>query len=444
MTVMADGRQADVSLPAQQPVVTLIPQLRALLSLKAEPPGGPWTLSTTAHGILNPERSLDDAGIIDAAVVHLTPPQEAPEPPFVEDVVDEAAARLDGARTVGEGLEWVGDARVAGMSALAAAVLVFSALLCTTVADSGPLVFAVLIILGVVTTGLTRLLPRRGGMFTALAGVPVWALAGWCGSMNWGYDPVVTVAVSTVGVGIAFLPFTLLGGRYLAVGIAGGVLGSSSLLVVILVVVGLPLDRTIAVTTVLLLVVIGLAPQFAVANSGLVDLIRAEERAEQVRRAGLTRSVAVGQSLVSGIAAGTAVAASVAVAVLLLQPGVPAPALGATTALIFALRSRAFTRAEHVFPILVVATTGLATAAAVTPPRLGLAAVGGTFLTTGLLVAAVVAILALSAIRLGDITAVRLSRMANALETIAMILLVPLVFLVFDAYDFARRLVACC
>lgn len=442
VTVVADGRQADVSLPAQQPVVTLIPQLCALLSLKLERPGGPWTLSTTAHGILNPQRSLDDVGIADADIVHLAPPREAPEPPFVEDVVDEVAARLDNARQPGEGLEWKGDARVAGCCALAAVMLAFSVLLLTTGLESGPFRLVALVMVGLVAGGLARMLRARGGVFIAIAGVSAWALAGWCGAESGALGPLESVVFGAVGAGLACTSFPLLGRRYLGVGIAGVVLTLFALLTLTLAALGLSLDRTAAVTTVFVLVIVGVAPQIAVGNSGLVALLRAEERAEQVERTSVTRSVDTGRSLLGGIIAGAAVVESATVVVLLLHPDASAPALGVVVALVFALRSRVFTRVEQVVPMLVVATVGLATATMAMSRWLGLTAGGGALLGVGLLLVAVLLILACGVAKPTEITAARLRRTANTVEATAVVLLVPLVLLVFDTYDYVRGLVA--
>ena len=89
-------------------------------------------------------------------------------------------------------------------------------------------------------------------------------------------------------------------------------------------------------------------------------------------------------------------------------------------------------------PMLVVAVAGLVTAASAAPRWLGTTAAGGPLPATGLLLLALVVMLAQSVVQLEDITAVRLRRVATAVEATAVVLVVPLVLLVFNAYDFVR------
>src|SRR5262249_61416072 len=113
----------------------------------------------------------------------------------------------------------------------------------------------------------------------------------------------------------------------------------------------------------------GLAPQLALARSGLVRVLHAEETGEQVARADLASAVHRGQATLTGAIAGVAVVAALAAIVLITSGTWFAAALGLALAVMFALRSRAFTRTGQVWPMLLPLPVA-AVAAAVAVPRL--------------------------------------------------------------------------
>ncbi len=454
VTVVGDERQVDVSLPAQQPVLTLVPQLCSLLSLRAERPGSPWTVATIAGGILDPRRTLDDAGITDADVLYLAPPAEAPEPPFVEDVVDEVGAQLDNASRLSEGVEWKGTSRVVGCAALGAAVLAGLAWLLALPALDRASAAAALVAVGLLAAALGRPLRDRGAAWLAGAGALAWTLAGWTlgglalGDRAVGEQGVAFTEVAAfrgwttaAGAGIGLVTFWLAGRRWHSLGAAGLALAPPALLAALLDVV-LPADRVAAVMVVVALVVAGVAPQLAVANAGLVPLLRTAERGTRVTRSTLVDVVRRGQVVLTGVVPGNALVAAIAVAVLLASGGVAGPALGAVSGLVFALRSRAFTRSAQVLPMLAVLAAAATTTAVTLPAKVQLSGRAAVW-TTGIgLLLVGVAIVGLGVGQLGDVAAARLRRVFDVLEVVAVIAVLPLVLAVFHTYGWVRHFVS--
>lgn len=443
VTVVGEGRQIDVSLPAQQAVLTLVPQLRALLSLRAERPGAPWTVATIANGILDPRRTLDDAGITDADVLYLAPPAEAPAPPFVEDVVDEVGVQLDTASGLAEGVEWQGTSRVAGCCALSAAVLAVLAILVFLGPADRVTIVAVLAGLGVLTAALCWPLRDRGAVWLAATSALSWTLAGWVA------EPAAAGAGSAtargwstaIGAGIGLTAFWLAGRRWHSLAALSVPLVPLSFLAALLQ-VGLPADRAAAVVLVLTLVVAGLAPQLAVAGAGLVPLLRTAEQGSRVTRSTLRGAVARGQVVLTGVVAGNALVAAVAVTVLLSSEGAAGPALGALGGVVFGLRSRAFTRSAQVLAMLVVPAAAGVSAAVALPGWAALSGQGAMWSAGAGILAVSLGIVGLGVAELDEVTAARLRQLFDVVEAVLVVAMLPLTLAVFDAYAWVRAVVS--
>ncbi|MGH3933247.1 MAG: type VII secretion integral membrane protein EccD [Pseudonocardiaceae bacterium] len=441
VTVVGEGRQIDVSLPAQQPVLTLVPQLRALLSLRAERPGAPWTVATIANGILDPRRTLDDAGITDADVLYLAPPAEAPAPPFVEDVVDEVGAQLDDASQYTEGVEWQGTSRVTGCCAVGAAGLAVLAILVFRGPADRVTIVAALAGLGLLTAALCWPLRDRGAAWLAAASALSWTLAGWVAEPTAAGSAAGRGWWTAIGVGIGLAAFWLAGRRWHSLAAMSVPLVPFSFLAAALQ-VGLPADRAAAVVLVLALVVAGLAPQLAVAGAGLVPLLRTAEQGYRVTRRTLRNAVARGQVVLTGAVAGNALVAAIAVTVLLSAEGAAGPALGALGGVVFGLRSRAFTRSAQVLAMLVVPAAAAVTAAIALP---GWAALSGQAAMwsagAGILVVSL-GIVGLGIAELDEVAAARLRQLFDVVEAVLVVAMLPLTLAVFDAYAWVRAVVS--
>ncbi|XTZ17750.1 EsaB/YukD family protein [Micromonospora echinospora] len=429
VTVVADGRSLDVSLPAARPLVELLPQLCDLLSLAPQVTGR-WTLSTPASGGLDPRRSLDEAGVVDAQTLYLTPPEQAALPPFVDDVVDEVQSTVDG-----DGSEWSGAARAAGCAALAGVVvLVLTYVLATTTAPQTAVALAVVAVAAALTG---RLLRDSGGHLLVAAAVPAWSLALTTAARLAGWDTPAQVTVGVVGAGAGTALVALTGDRWYGVAAGGVTLASFGVAGTALLTAGLDPVRTAAVGAVLVVFAVGLAPQLALDSSRLVELLRMQEESRWVGRHLIEAAVRRGEAVLRGAVTGIAAAAVGTALVLLTGDGLPEVFLGGVLGLVFALRSRIFTRRGQVVPMLVVPVlvatvllvdgVGLLTSAGA--GRVWLLVAGGG--------AAVAVLLRAGRPRLDEVAAARTRQLLDLVEVVAVVSLVPLVIAVFGGFAWA-------
>ncbi|MEV0330294.1 EsaB/YukD family protein [Micromonospora echinospora] len=429
VTVVADGRSLDVSLPAARPLVELLPQLCDLLSLAPQATGR-WTLSTPASGGLDPRRSLDEAGVVDAQTLYLTPPEQAALPPFVDDVVDEVQSTVDG-----DGSEWSGAARAAGCAALAGVVvLVLTYVLATTTAPQTAVALAVVAVAAALTG---RLLRASGGHLLVAAAVPAWSLALTTAARLAGWDTPAQVTVGVVGAGAGTALLALTGDRWYGVAAGGVTLASFGVAGTALLTAGLDPARAAAVGAVLVVFAVGLAPQLALDSSRLVELLRMQEESRWVGRHLVEAAVRRGEAVLRGTVTGIAGAAAGAALVLLTGDVPSGVLLGGVLGLVFALRSRIFTRRGQVVPMLVVPVVvatvllvdgvGLLTSAGA--GRVWLLVAGGG--------AAVAVLLRAGRPRLDDVAAARTRQLLDLVEVVAVVSLVPLVIAVFGGFAWA-------
>ncbi len=208
VTVVADGRELDVSLPAARPIGEVLPQLCALLSVA--PPGawGSWSLSNVS-GAIDSRGSLDDAGVVDADVLYLTMPEETPAPPFVEDVAEEIRTKLDA-----DGSEWSGRSRRVGASAVAATAVIglVPVVLRLPLVPAGRL--GALAGVGLGVTLLAWLLRGHGGAFLLGAALPAWVLAGVVALPPRLAGAPMDLVAGVTGAGVGLLAFAVLGARW--------------------------------------------------------------------------------------------------------------------------------------------------------------------------------------------------------------------------------------
>lgn len=429
VTVLADERSLDVSLPADRPLVELLPQLRDLLSLGPQTTGA-WAVSTVTAGTIDQRRSLQEAGVLDADVLYLTPPQEAAAPPVVDDVADQVRSTLDE-----NGSEWAGDARVYGCAALAGlALLVATAAVLAMPLTTGGRA-ALLADLGGSAAIAGWLLRGRGGDFLLAAAVPAWTLAGLqlARLAGWGSPAPFTAALA--GAAVGFVALALAGRRWSAAAAAGAAVLPFGLLATALAATDLGPVRIAAVGAVLAVFGVGLAPQFALARSRLVGMLRAEERGSPAGRESVLRAVGRGQAALTGAVAGIATVAAVAAAALMTGRQWAGVLLGLLLGLVFALRARAFTRTGQVLPMLVPPVVAAAAALVAVPRGLGASPVVATWLAFGGPVVLILVLVAAGRARLDEVGAARLRQLFDVVEVLAVLALVPLTVAVFGGFD---------
>ena len=117
ITVIADHRHVDLRVPSDEPVASLLPQLRELIFDGAENLATPsaTTVLTTALGVVvEASQSFRDAAIPDGARLYLRDQAAIPASPEVYDVASFAAESTERSAVL-----WSGPVRTAGLAAVA-------------------------------------------------------------------------------------------------------------------------------------------------------------------------------------------------------------------------------------------------------------------------------------------------------------------------------------
>ncbi|HET8590373.1 MAG TPA: type VII secretion integral membrane protein EccD [Nakamurella sp.] len=437
VTVVGGARQVDVSLPADEPLSAQLPTLLRLLSVPSAPSPVRWALSTPEIGVIARDRSLDDAGVLDGTVLHLTPLAQAARPPFVDDVEGAAAEAVTELAPA-----WAGPARRSGIGVLLAVLLAVAVLRCgfagSPVGWAGAAVTAILALL------VGAMIREPGGAAAALVCAPALAVVALqVGGPAEGEYYGVAVPLATLGAGAGALAAGLVRrwpGMRVA-GVTAVVLGGVATIGARL---GLQPDRVAGLVLLLAVIGVGLAGQFALGGAGLVNLMRLDEDGERVPRQTVQQAVRRGQSAATGLVWCCALLAGAAVAVLAVAPGSGAPdwinrVLAAVGGLIFAVRSRMFTRARQVLPMLLTAVLAAAAIALAASGWLGLTGRPAPLLSLALLALLVAVLVASGLAELPEVPRARMRRMLDLLDALAVLALVPLLVLLFAAIPAVQR-----
>lgn len=471
VTVVGDGRQIDISLPAEAPLVEQIPTVLRLLSVPVATVPVRWRLAAPEFGALDPATSLDRVGVLDGAVLHLTEAASAPLPPFVDDVETAVADLVADTMPA-----WSGPARTDVIGALLSVVL--SLALVVAVFAPAAAGWPALLLIAVAGPAIGRRAPGRGGWAAALVAVPAAAVLvlmvptaypRLLGSAVTSAASDPTSVAADAGGRAALLPagfgvvlgwhgiaLAVIAGGALALAAVGavrrapGVVVAALLSVVVAVAallclrLGLPADRTAALALVVAVVLSGLAGQLALGGAGLVDLMVADERGEPVPRQRVVSAVRRGLALVTGVVWVAALVAAAACWVLVTHrtgagSAWQAPAVGVLGGVIFGLRSRMFSRAHQVGTMLLVVTVAAAAAALVAPRWLGLDATTGPRVSLGLLAVLALVVLGTGRRSLREVAGARVQRGLERLELLAVLALVPGLVLLFQVIPTVQR-----
>jgi type VII secretion integral membrane protein EccD len=428
LSVVADGRQLDASLPASRPIVEFLADLVGLLSLPLASSSAGYVLSSPSRGPMPGGRTLDDLGVLDGEVLFLTVEEAAAESPMIDDVLGAIATVADR-----RAAPWAGAARDAVTTCLLAALGVVSAGVLALLSDqvlSGGLSAILAVALDIAAFALRR----RFGLVLAWSALPVAGAAGWQSAQAASAD--VRLAAGAGALAVASAVAGLVSHRSIAVVTAGVTTALAA--VGIGVGRGLGADRTALAAWSALALVLGLAllPGLALSTSGLVGLVRQAEAGDPVARAVVERRVAWGQAMVNGLTFAIGTVAALTAGVLVVAGRPFQAALGLLIGLVFLLRSRGFTPAGQVGFIL-LAPISAAVALAIALPRwtqvsdadgrLGWAA-AGSLLVVGLVAVG-------GYVRLGEIAGARLSRLYDRVDPIAILLVVPAVLLAQNVFS---------
>jgi type VII secretion integral membrane protein EccD len=436
VTVTGEDRQVDVSLPAAGPVAEQLPMVLRLLSVPPAPTPRRWVLSTPELGVLPRDRSLDESGILDGMVLHLTEAQDAAESPFVDDV--EAAAG-DSAATIAA---FTAENRRSGIAGLLAVILAVACLVSALAPNPLSWLGAALTAMLALTIG--ALVAQRGGAFAAALAVPAAAIMVYAVEPKPdGFTGADLMLVLTAG-SLALVGYGLV--RQASAATAGGIAATVlSIAGWVGLYSGLPAYRMAGLLVLLAIVGCGLAGQWALGGAGLVNLLVADERGEKVPRLAVTESVRRGEAIATGVVWACSLAAAISLLVLMRTqlPGSRAwipPVFGAVAAVVFGLRSRMYSRLRQVTPMLGVTVIGAAAVAGMVPTWTSMTSPqGSAAVTLGLLLLAAVVLAATGFSSLTEVPRARSRRLLEGLEFLAVLAVVPGLILLFDSIGAMQR-----
>ncbi|MFI8926252.1 type VII secretion integral membrane protein EccD [Streptomyces sp. NPDC053474] len=428
VTLVGERRRVDLVLPSREPVGLLLPEILRLLGDQVgERPQLRYLVGVDGTALAQ-DATLESAGVADGAVLRLVRAEDAPSAPVVHDVTDEAADDVDvralrwgpRARSVVCGVAAVTWALVAGVLArqeFAAGRAGVGLLAAAAVAGAG----------GVVCGRL-----RRTAIAAALIGMTgvLGALGAWClaDADGWSTPERLAAVGGALTCALLLLGWCTPLGRGAFVG-GGALLGCLTAWEIAL---GARGDggavRAGAVLAVLSVVVLGVLPRLALMTSGLSGLDDRRSAGVSVSRYQVGVALAVthrGLALASLVFAGSA---AVAAALVLGEVSVWSVLLAVATALVLALRARAFPLVGEVAALLAAAGVVVARLAWVWLDQSG--AAGPLALLAGLVAAPLLVL----AVRPAEHVRVRLRRAGDLLESVGVIALVPLLLGVFGVY----------
>ncbi|MGV2915073.1 type VII secretion integral membrane protein EccD [Streptomyces alfalfae] len=432
VTLVGELRRVDLVLPSQEPIGLLLPEVLRLVGDQTAERPMLRHLVTADGSALAHDSTLESAGVPDGAVLRLVRAEDAPSAPVVHDVTDEAADDLDvrawrwrpAARRVVAGLTTVVWAVAGGLLARrdVEAAAVGNALL--GAAGVAALVGALLGWLR--RAGLAATLIVTAG---ALGVLGTWTLAD---AHAWSGAPLLAGTAASLAVALLLLGWFSPLGRGALIG-AGALVGCLVAWEAAIALQGgagtsgeqARVGALLAVTSV---VVLGVLPRLALMASGLSGLDDRRSGGTSVSR------YRVGTALTAthrGLALATVVlsaSASAAGVLVLRAPTVWTVLLAVVTAVVLALRARAFPLVAEVVALLAGATAVVVALMVVWLARA--AAVG----PLAVLVALALAPLVVLAVEPAEHVRVRLRRMGDVVESVGVIAMLPLVIGAFGVY----------
>lgn len=360
ITVSGARRRADLVLPSDEPVGLLVPDLVAMVGVRAVDGPGAYQLATADGTVLDPAASLHDARVPDGAVVRLDTVAEAPPVPILHDVTDHVSDDADAkwGRWDPTALRWTATAVVVA-GAVAAAFLVGNFARAGLIAAGGIVVLAGAAMASGAARGEASANPSRwraagvavawAGTGVALVGCAV-AVATVAGRFALAAD-VVAVALAVIGVAT---------GHRRAAALGAGMLGGQLVLWWALYLAGLPTGRLAAVVAVVTTGLLGLLPRVAIAISGLAALDDRQVADEPVTRLAAQTAVDAAHRGLALATIATAASAGLAGWLLAGSANPWAQALAGITALTLLLRLRAFPLTVEVIALVCAALVAIA------------------------------------------------------------------------------------
>ncbi|WP_425579647.1 type VII secretion integral membrane protein EccD [Streptomyces coacervatus] len=425
VTLVGERRRVDLVLPSQEPIGRLLPEVMRLLDDQVGARPQTRHLVAVDGTVLDPDATLESAGVVDGAVLRLVRVEDAPSAPVVHDVTDEAADDLDvrawrwrpAARRAVAGGATVGWALGAAFLARQEFAAQSVGVVLLVVAGLGVVAGAVFGRAGV--RGLAATLVVTGG---ALGVFGAWSLGD---AQDWS-GPVRLAGVA----GVVALALLLLGwcsplGRGgvfgAAAAVGGGVCWECALAFQ-------PAGRAGALLAVISVVALGLLPRLALMASGLSGLDDRRSGGASVSRYQVSTALAATHRGLALATIATAVSAAVAGVLVLRTTTVWTVLLTVAVALVLALRARAYPLVPEVVALLAASAVVVMRLAWVWLER------SGTAGPLAVLVVLAVVPLAVLVVQPPEHVRVRLRRFGDVLESVGVIALFPLVLGVFGVY----------
>ena len=429
LTIIGSHRKAQMVVPGDEPIGSLIPRLMHLLDEKVGAVSRPLCLVRSTGEQLDTTLSIGQQRIFDGEILRLVREDAAPPPPEVADVTDVLAD------TYAERADLWGTSAKRAVSALAIAGGVA---LLGTAASEYPLIASGAWLALVLCAAITG---RVGARWIAVCSTA--AAVGLS----------VPLGVAVAGAGIAegslviveqVFSASLLVWAALAIGVGaglsrrsvwwGGVIGAAlSALPLGLAAAGLTALQSVGVTAVVATVICGLLPWYAMSASGLTGLDDQVVEGRLMRRDSVLVTVYGAYSTLTWSTVAVAVPLGLSAGVLLAAPtsgSAPdgwAIGLGAATVLVTASRTRA----------MPLKTQGWALWAAV----ISALTIGATMqsLLQPWAVAAIIVALVIAAVIAGGVSPAphqraSLRRVGNFVEPVAVVAMLPLLVGMFGVY----------
>lgn len=264
LTFFGSRRTADIVLPDDEPVGTLLPEVLDLLD---EPPApdGALSLVTTVGDVIDPDLSLQTQDIAQGTMLRVVATDDAPQSPEIADVTDTVSLARASRRDV-----WTPLATITAASAGAAITSFYTA---WAWAGLAPQSIPILLATSLALLVLSVLSVRRGakGPAAVLAAVTVATAVSALGAATVDLSPVLRLCVVLGALWLVIGGVLGVGARRPSA-IAGAVLALGNVLAVGAATVLLPsADPTLVATLTAIanLVVLGFLPGIAAAASGL-------------------------------------------------------------------------------------------------------------------------------------------------------------------------------
>lgn len=434
VTVVTSERTIDLALPSGLPLSDVVPQvLRYAAPDRADAGPLTWTLARLGGSSLALTQTLQDAGVLDGEVLELRAQADDVRPALVEDVRDAVEDSVDAAGGV-----W--STRTTGSFVVVGASLVLLALglvgLVLWLLDGSDLLSGVpagvsVVVLLALTAWAGRLGREVDAQWSAAVAM-VWAALGglvlsYDVSTTVGQGLAVTAALAALVAGVARL-LTPAATAHAAVGV---VVLVSALLQLLVETSGLDdLDGT-RVVPVLAILAVGVLPRVSLSVGGLASADYRVRHVGQLDLAALQRRYRDSNAILVGSLVGIALVVTAAATVLDLQPGAPWDrTLAVSLAAAALLRSRVFSRTQHLAPLR-VAAVAIAVVALV---RWALLDASLSAYVVPLVCVVAVAALGLASLPLSEITRARVKRTLNLVEFLVIVVLLVVLAGSLDLY----------